>query len=370
MDNERESSVRNLFQGSRKKPGQSTAKMGNTQVDRYNASIILFYFLGIMTQVTNNFIINPQLYWRYKFRTIGEPWDPASNTTNEMQNDFTAEFSVVANTAAVIGLGIAIVVGRLFGSITRIFGGLCGFIVGFVVLSISAMINTDTWQKEYLCSVLVLFFVLTCFGSVFLVALFEMAAKFTPNYYAATISGQAVCGIFSSAIQILTLMQNVPASTSGLLYFSVAIVCIVLTTLAFYLTMRNSSFFRYHLEQVKIQEDQKEEITKDIIFMVLRKQLLYSLVMVLVFGATAMVHPSITSTVREIETLKLKEKIAVLEKENSDLVNKIETMRQEHRNTELELEKKLKRIMQPEKKWCRWTPEDIASAISLRSVTA
>ncbi|KAL3288127.1 hypothetical protein HHI36_002576 [Cryptolaemus montrouzieri] len=49
-------------------------------------------------------------------------------------------------------------------------------------------------------------------------------------------------------------------------------------------------------------------------------------------------------------------------------------MKQERPNTELKLEKiftngQLKRIMQPEKKWCRWTPEDIASAISLSSVT-
>ncbi|KAL3277224.1 hypothetical protein HHI36_012574 [Cryptolaemus montrouzieri] len=43
----------------------------------------------------------------------------------------------------------------------------------------------------------------------------------------------------------------------------------------------------------------------------------------------------------ESETSKLREKIAELEKENSDLVNKIETMKQERRITELKLERSL-----------------------------
>ncbi|VEN43569.1 unnamed protein product [Callosobruchus maculatus] len=71
---------------------------------------------------------------------------------------------------------------------------------------------------------------------------------------------------------------------------------------------------------------------------------------------------------------QLEEKIALLQEENQLLLRKIGENDSKERNIKDSLQKifspgQIKRLLNPEKKFSRWSPEDIASAISLRSVS-
>lgn len=128
-----------------------------------------------------------------------------------------------------------------------------------------------------------------------------MCSKFSPVYISAILSGQALCGIFSSLLQILTLSLDAKPNTNGLLYFSATVVFVVLVTVSFIACLKFSPFFIYHLEKTKPQNISKVEIPKELVFDIWNRQKAVFVALLLIVGISSMLHPGITATVQSTE---------------------------------------------------------------------
>nr|CAH7712822.1 unnamed protein product [Callosobruchus chinensis] len=89
-------------------------------------------------------------------------------------------------------------------------------------------------------------------------------------------------------------------------------------------------------------------------------------------GYIMIIHHNNDDKIKQLEEKKalLQEKIALLQEENQRLLKKIaENISKERNIRKIFSPGQIKRLLNPEKKFSRWSPEDIASAISLRSVS-
>ncbi|KAL3270277.1 hypothetical protein HHI36_009329 [Cryptolaemus montrouzieri] len=278
-----------------------SAKDDEPVKDRYNSTLILFYCLGVLTQI-NVFISNAQLYWKYKFRDINKKWDP--NDSNQLQNEFTSDFATVSQVAGVVGLIAAVMLVKKFSITSRMVTSFCGLIMMFATLTVFAVVDTSTWQTVFLYMTMFFCFLITMVSCNLMVPVFQLCAKFLPKYFAAVMSGGAVAGVLSSIVQILTLLVDGSPSMNGIVYFSVAIIFVVLTFLAFSASVKYSSYFEYYSNQMideRIRQARDVKITKQLIYMVVRKQMYFLGALTLVCLATGMVQPGITSTVESVD---------------------------------------------------------------------
>lgn len=76
------------------------------------------------------------------------------------------------------------------------------------------------------------------------------------SYYAAITSGQVICGVISSLIQIIILSLRMGPTASGALYFGVGSMIIVITTIIYWFNQKNSKYFIYRIGQ-------KEEVIRE-----------------------------------------------------------------------------------------------------------
>ncbi|KAK9871224.1 hypothetical protein WA026_011499 [Henosepilachna vigintioctopunctata] len=278
-----------------------TKASDNGPNDRYNLSLILFYTMGIVTQVSSSFILNAQLYWKYKFRDVDKEWDPANDSPNELQKEFTADFSVVGNVTPLATIALSVIFTRRWNITYRILACFTIYIAIYLLIMLFALIDTDSWQRTFFYTTIVIVVLATSTNSLFLVTLLHLCAKFPPIYLAAMLSGQAMCGIFSSSVQILTLIVDSNPTTNGLLYFSVAMLCIIVTFIMFLINRSHSKFFQYQIKQIVIDQTDRVNMKKELVFTVLRNQKTIFFALLFVAGATTMIQPGITSTIRSMD---------------------------------------------------------------------
>lgn len=107
--------------------------------------------------------------------------------------------------------------------------------------------------------------------------------------------GQGVGGIFSSALQVLSLAIGTSSEASALIYFTLGSILTTATLALFYVT-KNISYYQFHIDNSV--EDTKRDIIKVQELVQVSSKILSSLVIVTA-SALAFVptHPSIASLV-------------------------------------------------------------------------
>lgn len=112
------------------------------------------------------------------------------------------------------------------------------------------------------------------------------------------ISGQALGGIFTALVQIISLATGESSVHSAFLYFMVGNLLLILTLVS-YIVLSKTVFFKYHLEEkqdgvsTSIQAD--PERTPDISYMAIFDKIwLYGVSEWLVFVITLSVYPGVT----------------------------------------------------------------------------
>lgn len=278
-----------------------TSTFGEDVEDQYHLTFILMYCLGTLAQVSGSIFPNAQMYWKYKLRDTNKPWNPSSNTTTELQDEFTADFALVGNITTIVAMIISVIYTRTWNLTHRMIGCLTAYICMFVTVIIFVGIDTDSWQKEFLYMTLLIIFMISCINACFLVTLFQMCAKFSPVYISALLSGQALCGIFSSSLQIVTLSIDAKPEINGFLYFSATVAFIVLVAVSFVSCLKYSPFFIYHLKQTSNITATKVDIPKGLIASIFERQKFVFASMLLIIGISSMVHPGITATIVSTE---------------------------------------------------------------------
>lgn len=124
---------------------------------------------------------------------------------------------------------------------------------------------------------------------------FQLVGKFPPAYLSTMLSGQAICGIAASLVQIGAI--GISASTNGTayIYFSIGLAFIVGVFLFYIYMCFYSDYFIYYMN--KEIEESNIKITKQDLISVIkkRKYLIPSLIVIL--GSTIMINPGLTALV-------------------------------------------------------------------------
>lgn len=124
---------------------------------------------------------------------------------------------------------------------------------------------------------------------------FVLLSKFPSEYMKSFLIGQGVGGIFSSALQVLSLAIGTSSEASALIYFMLGSLLTSVTLALFYLS-KNMTYYQYHIDNSV--EDTKRDIIKVPELIDVSSKVWSSLVIVTA-SALAFVptHPSIASLV-------------------------------------------------------------------------
>lgn len=128
-------------------------------------------------------------------------------------------------------------------------------------------------------------------------SLFGIVGKFSPKYITAVVGGQALGGIFTAIVQIISLALGVSSVHSAFVYFMIGNVTIAFCIIS-YIILTKSIFYKFHFYEKSLipNEFQNVLLRPQIICYksILGKIWMYGLTEFLVFGITLSVYPGVT----------------------------------------------------------------------------
>ncbi|KAL1492097.1 hypothetical protein ABEB36_012589 [Hypothenemus hampei] len=232
--------------------------------DAYYITYGIFYLLGILTFIPNYFVITANRYWMHKFRFMGErpnnPDDPIGpgppKERNLLQTIFPSSYYIVSQTSLIVFVILtARFSKRLPPPDKRIDAALWCTLVFYIVNLIFCKLTTDTFQIAFFWIVMLIACCLGACGAVILVSLFQMVRKVPAEYYNAILTGQALCGVISALIQILTISLTEAPADGGLIFFGIGTLLVIITIVVYWYSKKNSQYFIYSVgnEIVNVQ---------------------------------------------------------------------------------------------------------------------
>ncbi|KAJ8985293.1 hypothetical protein NQ317_007080 [Molorchus minor] len=254
----------------------------------------MFYALGTVSHVPQTFYITANDYWMYKFR---DPNDLTNNsedaTKTDLQTQFSSTYSIVSNICMVLSLLLTVFLAQKISVNRRIVTALSLIISLFVVTLMFVWIDTDTWQGTFFGVSLIVGGLLNGSGACLMVSLFELATQFPPVYIGAILSGQSVCGIITSLLQVITLAiesssqvkarHGVCGNRSG-------------DALA---RPPEEEFFQKQLNKEE-EAAGPLNINRQVIFSIAKKISIILFTMVLTAGSMVSMHPGVTSLIESV----------------------------------------------------------------------
>ncbi|KAB0799599.1 hypothetical protein PPYR_07479 [Photinus pyralis] len=216
--------------------------------DKYNIVFFIFYLLGMTTLLPWNFFITANDYWMYKFR------DPKSQLNffspppkrTPLQASFTSYLSIASNVPCVIFLIVNTALNKRVSLNTRMIGSLIVMLILLVITTVFVKVDTDDWQTEFFAITLVTVVLLNVASAILSGSLFGIVGKFSPKYITAVFGGQALGAIFTALVQIMALSIGASSIFSGLIYYMVGNVVIVISII-FYIILSKAVYFKYHI---------------------------------------------------------------------------------------------------------------------------
>ncbi|XP_076174525.1 equilibrative nucleoside transporter 1 isoform X3 [Ptiloglossa arizonensis] len=275
--------------------------------DKYNLAYIVFYLLGINTLIPWSFFITADDYWMYKFR------DKDENSTNyliythvnnlEKRNDLQTSFTSYLSIASSIPNTFFLILNAFISKRIRMVGSQCKILLLFILTTVFVKINTDTWQTTFLVITLTTVVIVNAVSAIFGGSLMGIVGRFSPKYITAMSSGQALGGIFTAITEIFSLWIGASPTLSGLLYFIIGDITLLLSLIA-YMILEKATFFKYHmLEKLPENIETKFSVTGEVTFpqgtsvsytRIIKRIWHYGLSVFLVFFVSFSVYPAVT----------------------------------------------------------------------------
>ncbi|CAG7706164.1 unnamed protein product [Allacma fusca] len=216
--------------------------------DRYWAVYLIFYFLGITTLVPWNFFTNADKYWMYKFRELSnETMDSHGHLTKtHFQASFFSYLSIASNVPSTFAFLANTFLSKWFSSKSRILVSLTLTFFIFVLSTALVQVDTDSWQGDFFILTMVTVVLMNSLCSLFQCGLLQVISHFPGEYTTATMSGQALGGIFAAVANIVSIFLAADQITSAFLYFLVGSLCL-LNSLICVIYIPRCIFYKFYL---------------------------------------------------------------------------------------------------------------------------
>ncbi|KAL6268741.1 hypothetical protein P5V15_001867 [Pogonomyrmex californicus] len=278
--------------------------------DKYNLAYIVFYLLGINTLIPWSFFITADDYWMYKFREIHNNSTNLTHTYAELleqktdlQASFTSYLSVASALPNTLFLIINAFISKRISLTVRMVGSQCTILLLFILTTIFVEMDTDKWQNTFLIITLTTVAFVNAASAIFGGSLMGIVGKFSPKYITAMSGGQALGGIFTALAEICSLWIGASPILSGLVYFIIGNIMLLLSLIA-YILLERTSFFKHHMiEKVSDRLESDYSINAEVSFAaspsvpyvrIVKRIWHYGVSIFLVFFISLTVYPAVT----------------------------------------------------------------------------
>lgn len=238
--------------------------------DRFNLSYIIFYLLGTVVLLPWFFFINANEYWMFKLRDL-----PANITEidfdwyglfltdfddkrSTLQEDFISYLSIASTVPSLLFLILNTYLASRVSIGVRLVGSLVVMLVLFLGTTVLVKVNTDLWQDTFYMITILTVILLNIASSIMQGALFGLVGQFPFKFIAASVSGQALGGVFASISCIISLYVAASPTASAFVYFIMADVSLLLALLAYFYLVR-TPFYKFYLKQAAIMSSARYE---------------------------------------------------------------------------------------------------------------
>ncbi|XP_055682994.1 equilibrative nucleoside transporter 2 [Lutzomyia longipalpis] len=270
----------------------------NEPIDRLNIIYMIFYLLGMTTLLPWNFFITAENYWMFKFRNVT---GNDSDVLTPIQRTFTSDLSVSSAVPNTVFLILNAFLSHRISLQIRMLGSMGIIFVLFIFTTVFVEVDTDSWQRPFFAITITTVVVMNIAAAILSGGLFGIAGQFPSEYMTAVVSGQALGGIFAALCEIISLTFGASPNTTALVYFSIAIVVMIIS-LATYFLMSRTLFFKYYTHTAsraprRLQDETRllgESPSSPDFRIILRKIWLYGFSEWFVFVVTLSVYPAVT----------------------------------------------------------------------------
>uniref|UniRef100_A0A6B2E9I1 Putative equilibrative nucleoside transporter n=1 Tax=Phlebotomus kandelakii TaxID=1109342 RepID=A0A6B2E9I1_9DIPT len=270
----------------------------NEPTDRLNIIYMIFYLLGMTTLLPWNFFITAENYWMFKFRNVT---GNDSDVLTPIQRSFTSDLSVSSAVPNTVFLVLNAFLSHRIPLKLRMLGSMGVIFVLFIFTTAFVEVDTDTWQRAFFAITITTVVVMNIAAAILSGGLFGIAGLFPSEYMTAVVSGQALGGIFAALCEVISLTFGASPNTTALVYFSVAIV-VMIVSLAAYFLMSRTIFFKFYTTARppapthRLQDEARllGEAPQPDFRLILRKIWLYGFSEWFVFVVTLSVYPAVT----------------------------------------------------------------------------
>lgn len=219
--------------------------------DRFHMVYMIFYLLGLGSLAPWNFFITASEYFKYKLRNTTLPEEDFLNThyETELQAMFES-YLVVASTVPnlLFNFITALLIQRISLK-TRMISSLIIIILMFALTVILVKVNTDDWQSHFFWVTIITAAVISSGSSILGTSLFGLASLFPSKYMQATMTGQAMGGIFAAVANLVTLAIGSHVINSALVFFVFATFMTILTLIG-YSCLYYLNYSKYHILEI------------------------------------------------------------------------------------------------------------------------
>ncbi|GAB0099914.1 Equilibrative nucleoside transporter [Sergentomyia squamirostris] len=277
---------------------RTETKIINEPADRLNIIYMIFYLLGMTTLLPWNFFITAENYWMFKFRNVT---GNDSDVLTPIQRSFTSDLSVSSAVPNTVFLILNAFLSHHFSLKLRMLGSMGIIFLLFIFTTAFVEVDTDSWQRAFFGITITTVVVMNIASAILSGGLFGIAGQFPSEYMTAVVSGQALGGIFAALCEIISLTFGASATTTAMVYFSVAIVVMIIS-LAAYFFMSRTLFFKYYTSARapsgrRLQDEARllgDPPTSPDFKVILKKIWLYGFSEWFVFVVTLSVYPAVT----------------------------------------------------------------------------
>ncbi|KAG5867039.1 hypothetical protein JTB14_008338 [Gonioctena quinquepunctata] len=239
-----------------------------------------------------SFFVTSNDYWMYKFRNTSST---DSNDRSTLQSNFASGSTIAQSVPTVICMIFATVFAYKIKLKKRIVISLSVLVASFAISTGFIRINTEEWQTGFFAITMMTLALMNGILALFQVSTLALLSKFPPAYMKTFLVGQGIGGIFTSALQVLSLALGTSSEASALVYF-ISGTMMTSFTLALFCVCEKLVFYQFHFKNSL--EDTKRDLISYGEFKDISRRIWSSLVIVMA-GALAYVptHPAIAALV-------------------------------------------------------------------------
>lgn len=234
----------------------------------------------------------------YKFRNV------TSNDTTvitPIQATFISDLTFAASIPSTTFLILNAFIGHRISLGLRMNGSLLIVFVIFLMNTLLILVNTDQWQETFFNITIASVVVMNIATAIQTGGLFGLCGQFPSEYMTAVVSGQALGGVFTALVEIVTITFSTDDRKSTFIFFIIGNVLCVMAIVTYIILPRTNHFKFYTVEKSSPRPSRCEESGSDAVAPieptfkeVLNKIWMYGFAEWLVFVVTLSVYPSVT----------------------------------------------------------------------------